>query len=99
MATVLIKHDVADYDEWKPYFDEHASTREEHGELGYQLFHASDDSNEIVILFEWDSAENAWEFLEESDLRDVMEEAGVVGDPEIHVLDEIETKTPEKPMA
>ena len=39
--------------------------------------------------------DNAERFLEESDLKDVMHELGVMGDPEIHFLEEIEAKTPE----
>ncbi|HZD43496.1 MAG TPA: hypothetical protein VE134_05495 [Methanomicrobiales archaeon] len=95
MATVLIKHTVEDYETWKAYYDDHASTREEFGERGYRLYHVADDPNEIVILFEWDSPENAQEFLETSDLPEVMESAGVMGEPEVYHLDEIETKTPE----
>lgn len=98
MATVLIKHTVESYDSWKPAFDEHGSTRMESGSKGYRLFQTTEDPNEVVILFEWDSAENARRFLESSDLHDVMREAGVVGDPEIHFLDEVESKASETPM-
>lgn len=96
---LLIKHTVEDYETWKSQFDEHASTRAEYGERGYRLFHGSDDPNEITILFEWDSAENARSFLDESDLREVMDAAGVIGDPEVYFLDEIEEKTPPEPTA
>ena len=99
MANILVKHTVEDYDAWKPHYDDDASAREAHGERGYRLFHVSGEPNEIVMVFEWDSAENAREFLESSDLREVMEEAGVVGEPEIYFLDEIEAKTPETPTA
>jgi len=94
MTNVLVRHTVEDYEKWKPHFDDHASTREEYGEGGYRLFRVSDDPEELVILFEWDSAENARSFLEDSDLQDVMTEAGVVGEPEVHILDEIEARTP-----
>lgn len=99
MVQVLIKHTVEDYDEWKPGFDDHASTRMDYGSKGYRLFKLSEDSNEIVILFDWDSEENAQQFVEESNLRDVMEEVGVVGEPEIYFLEEIETKKREKRAA
>lgn len=99
MVNVLIRHTVSDYDAWKTHFDEHASTRREHGSQGYSLFSVSEEPNELVILFDWDSVENAQRFLDSSDLRDVMTEAGVVGEPEIRFLDEIESKTSETPMA
>lgn len=99
MVHLLVKHTVEDHDEWKPIFDRHASVRIEHGSQGYQLFNVSGDPNEIVILLDWDSVENAQAFIEESDLREVMEEAGVVGEPEFYFLDDIEAKTPEITMA
>jgi quinol monooxygenase YgiN len=99
MVNVLVKHAVADYDRWKRYFDEEASTRMEYGSQGYRLYHVSSDSNVVVMLFEWDSMENARKFHDDSGVLEVMKKAGVVGEPEIYYLDEIESKTPEQPMA
>ena len=90
MAYLLIDHTVDDYEEWKPYFDDHASTRAEHGSEGGQLFHKEGEPNEIVALFEWDSLENAREFAAADDLHETMEEAGVVGKPEMHFLEKIQ---------
>lgn len=97
MAVLLIRHAVEDYDEWKPVFDAHAETRREYGSKGYRLFHVADDPDEVVALFEWESADRARAFVEETDLGELMAEAGVVGDPEIQFLEEIEAKTPETP--
>jgi heme-degrading monooxygenase HmoA len=90
MAYLLIDHTVEDYEEWKPRFDDHASTRAESGSEGVQLFHKEGEPNEIVILFEWDSLENAREFAASDDLRDTMEAAGVVGEPDLHFLEKLE---------
>lgn len=90
MTRILIRHRVDDYDEWKPVFDEHRETREEYGVQGGQLFRTADDPDELVILFEWDSLENARAFVESDDLREAMERAGVVGEPEVRFLEKIE---------
>ncbi|WP_255197130.1 antibiotic biosynthesis monooxygenase [Halorarius litoreus] len=90
MATIIVKHSVEDFDAWKPYYDDHEDTRREYGLQEARLFRLADDPNEIVMVAEWDTAENAQKFVEESDLKDVMAEAGVVGEPEIMFLDEIE---------
>lgn len=90
MPYLLIDHTVADYEEWKPIFDDHGSTRAESGSRGGQLFHKNDEPNEIVALFEWDSLVNAQEFATSDDLRETMEEAGVVGEPGLHFLEKIE---------
>ncbi|MFB6106526.1 MAG: antibiotic biosynthesis monooxygenase [Halobacteriaceae archaeon] len=94
MANVLIRHTVRDFDEWKTHFDARADVREEHGAHGYQLFRDAEDGDEVTILFEWDSTENARRFFEESDVRDVMADAGVVGDPDVWFLDEVEASIP-----
>lgn len=92
MIHVLVSHTVESYDRWKPHFDDHASTRGEHGERGYHLFRGTRNPNEVVVLFEWDSEEHAREFIDSSDLRRVMREAGVVGRPDVRILDEVETR-------
>lgn len=99
MVDILIKHTVEDYDAWKPGFDDHDSTREEYGQLGYELYRVSDDPNAIVIMMEWDSVENAQRFLEESDVKEKMAELGVIGEPEIYFLDSIESRVPSTPSA
>lgn len=90
MPYLLIDHTVEDYGAWKPVFDDHGTTRDEKGCKGGQLFHKEGDQNEIVILFEWDSLENAHEFATSDDLRETMKDAGVVGEPDLSFLEKIE---------
>lgn len=97
MPTILIRHRVANYDEWRPHYDAHAKTRTSQGEQGARVFQTADNPNDVVIMFEWDSMENATRFIDSEDLREVMADAGVVGKPEITYLDEVSAKAPEKP--
>ena len=90
MPTLFVKHTVEDYETWKPYFDDHASTRKEYGERGSRLFQLAEDPNEIVAMMEWDSVEDIQAFVEKSDLGEVMAESGVVGEPERYILNEAE---------
>lgn len=94
MASVYMRHEVADYDAWKSHFDEHVSAREKHGAQGYHLFRGVENPNEVSILFEWDGTESARQFFQSSGIQDVMSEAGVVSDPEIRFLDEVESSMP-----
>lgn len=98
MTTIFIKHTVEDYDSWKPVFDAHANTREEYGSHeDYRLFHEAGTPNEVVMIGEWESVETFQRYMEESDLEEKMGEAGVVGEPEVYVLEETEAKTAEQP--
>ena len=41
------------------------------------------------MLFEWDKIENAKKFASSEDLKKTMEQAGVIGIPHIHFLNEV----------
>lgn len=60
------------------------------------MYRDAENSNDVATLLEWDSVENANSFLEESDVREKMAGGGVVGDPEIVFLEEIESTPSEK---
>lgn len=87
---LLIEHAVESYDSWKQAFDDHAATREDAGCLGGHLFHVAGNPDDVTILFEWDSLENARAFVDSDDLRATMEKAGVVGQPSLTFLEKLE---------
>lgn len=99
MTYVLIRHEVADYDAWKPYFDDDDDRRVEHGQRGYQLFRDSENPNEIVMIGEFDREDDARAFIESEELPEIMAEAGVQGEPEIRFVDLAEEKTVPRPSA
>lgn len=91
MPFVLITlHKVEDYAKWKTEFDSDIDMRKEAGEKSYQIFHTDDDPNNLAILFEWDSLDNARKFMESNELREKMQKGGVIGEPEIRFLEEVE---------
>jgi hypothetical protein len=49
-SYLLVDHTVEDYDEWKPYFDDHASTRAESGSHGGKLFHKEGGATDLGNL-------------------------------------------------
>ena len=56
--------------------------------MGTQVFRSAENPNEVVILLEWDSLENARRFTQSDDLRAAMQRAGVTGPPDIYFLEE-----------
>ena len=90
MPYMVIRHKVKDFTTWKPFFDEHGTTRAAQGCKGGRLFRGAGVPNEVVILFEWDSHEKAREFIQSEDLRANMSRAGVADTPDIYFLDEVE---------
>ncbi len=92
MASMFIKHRVADYAKWKPAFDEHEATRREYGATGHSLHRDADDPNVIIIAFRVSDLNRAREFAASDELRSAMEQAGVLGPPEIWFADDVEEK-------
>ena len=91
MVHVLVKHKVKKKEKWKSVFDEHSDFRKTGGEKGARLFRQVDKPNDIVIIIEWDTIENAKKFYESDDLKKVMKDAGVMMKPYIYFLEEVET--------
>ena len=87
MTTVLIKHPIEDYAKWKNAFDGFIEFRKASGEQSFHVSRPVDNPNTLVILFEWDSAENAMAFLDSADLKNAMQKAGVLGPPEITIME------------
>jgi heme-degrading monooxygenase HmoA len=86
MVHVLVHHKVADFLKWKQVFDSHLNKRMGAGETGCRLFHSIEDPREVTLLLDWESLEHARRFMTSSDLRTTMQSAGVVGEPEVHYL-------------
>jgi uncharacterized protein (DUF1330 family) len=92
MAYVIVQHKVQDYAKWKPMYDEHQSTRKTYGIRCEQLFRSADDPNDLTILFEVSDLKKAREFTQSDDLKRVMQQAGVMGTPNLQFLEEVETR-------
>ncbi|UCE65298.1 MAG: hypothetical protein JSU85_10530 [Candidatus Zixiibacteriota bacterium] len=93
MTVLRIKHKVRDYDTWKTVFDDFRETRKKGGEKSYRICHTENDPNELDVIFEWDNADNARTFFKSPELKSAMEKAGVIENPEIHFLTELERGT------
>lgn len=76
MVYVLGRLKLESYDKWKPLFDERSAIRKESGSKEAHLFRNSDDQNEAVIVFEWDSRENAQNYMESDEMIKSLHDIG-----------------------
>ncbi|MEE9555019.1 MAG: cyclase [candidate division Zixibacteria bacterium] len=90
MTYLTIQHKVRDYKAWKEVFDNFEDTRKSGGEKAYHIMNTEDDPNNLYVMFEWDSRENANSFLQSSELKKTMETAGVVEKPTINFLNHLD---------
>ena len=90
MAYVFVKHKVADYNSWKSIFDAFIETRRAGGEKSFEIFQPENDPNNLFLMFEWDSLDNAHKFMSSEELKNTMGKAGVTEEPQIHFLNELD---------
>ena len=86
MAHMLIRHKVADFDKWKPAYEDHRSAREAAGLKDLHLWRNESDPSEVILLFEASDVAKAKEFADSPDLKEKMQAAGVQGSPDIVFL-------------
>jgi hypothetical protein len=87
MIDIFMRAKVADYTTWRAVFDDNESWRRSLGASGAQRVYCGvEDPNAVTILLEWDNAEHARKFLQDPQLRTVMQKAGVIGVPESALL-------------
>ena len=91
MVHMIIRHKVADYSRWKEAFDAHLNTRKAAGETNYRVLQSVDDPREVTIFLDWDSLDRARRFAGSEDLKQAMQKAGVVGDPDVRFLEDART--------
>jgi hypothetical protein len=83
---LLVRHKVADFSKWKPAYESHKPARQAAGATELYLLRNVDDPNETVMLFEIDDLQKAREFAASADLREKMQEAGVIDKPDVYFL-------------
>jgi len=59
------------------------------GERACRVFRTAGNPNDLTLLIEWDDLELARGYMNSEELRKRMNQAGVVGVPEIHYLAEM----------
>lgn len=92
MATIVVKHKVADYNKWKPVFDQHEKARREYGWTTHSLHRDVENPNIVVVIGRVKDINKAKEFTRSDSTETAMMKAGVQGTPEIWFLRDAEDK-------
>lgn len=83
MATLFVRHAVADYDAWRRIYDDAEPMRRAAGVVAHAVYRSAADPNEITVTHEFASLGAAQAFAGNPDLKAAMQAAGVVGAPTI----------------
>jgi heme-degrading monooxygenase HmoA len=88
MAQLFVYHKVEDYAKWRIVYDSADSTRRSFGMTGARVFHTTTSPNEVVIITDWSTADQARAYSQSPELRQAMQNAGVISQPEVLILEE-----------
>lgn len=83
MATLFVRHKVSDFGAWKRGYDDFDEERSSMGVTDHGVFQLDGDPNDVTVYHEFDSMAKAKEFANSARLKQVMQDAGVVGAPDI----------------
>lgn len=87
MATLFVRHQVADYAAWRRVYDALGPTQKALGVTAEAVYRAADDANDLTVTHEFATLEAAQAFVDSAELRAAMHESGVVGAPTIWFAD------------
>jgi hypothetical protein len=83
MVRLFVRHDVADYGAWKKGYDDFDATRRGMGVTGDAVYQALGNSNDVTVTHDFESEDAARAFASSAELKGAMENAGVVGEPQV----------------
>jgi hypothetical protein len=87
---IHIRHRVEDYPKWKEGFDQTAEFKRSLGWKAYRLFAIEGDNTHVLVMEEFETAEQAREFIRSEYLREAMGRAGVSDKPDIQMVEVLE---------
>lgn len=93
---LYIGHPVADFDPWLAAYEAHAGARTDHGLSEIWIYRDLDQAGMVHILFAASDVEQARQFAGMEDLRTVMNNAGVMGEPTLGIMKLVEETRPEQ---
>jgi len=88
MATILIKHSVADYAAWREVYDSVDDLRTTHGVTNPRVWREVGAPGTIFVSHDFATLDAARGFAGDPGLGDAMAKAGVVGEPRIEFLED-----------
>jgi hypothetical protein len=83
MATLFVRHTVADFATWKKGYDAFDAERKTMGVTGDGVYQADGNGNDVTVYHEFATMDAAKAFAGSDRLKEVMRDAGVEGQPDI----------------
>jgi len=82
MVRLFVRINVADYEPGREVYDEFYGERVAMGVMGDAAFQLVDNPNDVTVWHDFETAEVARAFASSDALQNVMQRAGVEGEPQ-----------------
>jgi hypothetical protein len=83
MATLFVRHSVADYAKWRTVYNDFDAERKTMGVTSHGVYQLDGDPNDVTVYHEFATMDAAKSFAGSPRLKEVMAIAGVQGTPTI----------------
>lgn len=83
MIRMFARHPVSDFPAWKKVYDGFDAERRGMGVTGDAVYQAAENPKDVTVSHDFETLEAAKAFAGSSRLKEVMENAGVAGEPTI----------------
>ncbi len=86
MKTIILHHIVKDYKEWKKHYEADAPRRTNAGLKEIAVGTQTGDEQQVYIIWQSKNPAALEKMINDPDLKAVMKKAGVLGEPEVILL-------------
>ena len=87
-ATLVVRHEVADYAAWRPAFESAAELRRTYGCTAGRVMRDPDNPRDLIVTHDFPSVGQARAFVADPGLRAAMADGGVMGIPRIEIFED-----------
>ena len=89
MKTVIISHEVNNFSDWKTGFDVHEKVRASFGIKVESVNQSDANPNHVTVICNFPNMEAVNGFINSPDLHEAMEKGGVIGKPDVKILNRV----------
>jgi ABC-type sugar transport system substrate-binding protein len=82
-VRMFVRHEVADYGVWRSAYNSFAPTQKKMGVIFKAAYQSTESPNDVTVIHDFHSLEEAKAFAASPELKSAMEKAGVKGAPQI----------------
>jgi hypothetical protein len=89
MITTILSHEVKNYNIWRKVFDADADNLEKIGLKVTGMYISIKNPKKVTLICELPSIDSIKNFFSKPDLVDLMKRGGIIGIPEIKILNKV----------